>query len=604
MKTPILLALAASLAPALAPAQTQPIPPRPAAALVERLDETYATIWAQTNEYIRNAVVSDARNQAEDDSDIASTWAAKLDMSRPPSFSLEFGPGGEERVRIRLPGSPDANGNEHYVFKMTAEEDYLGTDLNVRVEIRLEILIGPNGEIPTGAVTHVDATITNSWGNILNSLADLFGASLEENIEKKIKKGIGDALGFFNDMRWDRAAALDYTVQHSNVATIWTAEGSQSFDRLETISPIHDSAFDGATIVLVGDNFEAAEQADFHLLASRLASKMLTSDPVLHVSEPFASYSDSIQIHRLDLVADDHTDPSQRVVGSFFDPKTNTTKTGFVNLARLATVMDEVRPINPDLVVFVGNGNFVSGRATAPGHIMLLPARVGPDVSAPPIRFEERAESTFLHELGHSPLANLTEEYVDQSKLAKRYLGSEPEHANVTLDSLGAKWAFWALPGAPLALWDGPIGSHEGAYYHGLGVYRPSPECKMRTSHLTPGVAESAFCAVCREALARGLEQRMLFPPLANPVVEIRCDYGPAFLTPVETVTVLSGAQVGLKAVQGDGVELQLSVETCSLPRPLRARWYRGADGAPISEVLNPTIALLSGQSLRLELES
>jgi hypothetical protein len=44
------------------------------------------------------------------------------------------------------------------------------------------------------------------------------------------------------------------------------------------------------------------------------------------------------------------------------------------------------------------------------------------------------------------------------------------------------------------------IGVYEGAGYQSKGVYRPYPDCRMKTN------AADAFCPVCQRAIARMIE--------------------------------------------------------------------------------------------------
>lgn len=72
-----------------------------------------------------------------------------------------------------------------------------------------------------------------------------------------------------------------------------------------------------------------------------------------------------------------------------------------------------------------------------------------------------------LHELGHS-FAKLADEY-DYGN-CNIY---EPDHANVTSDSSGAKWRHWINL-------DANIGIYEGAMYCATGMYRPTENSMMR----------------------------------------------------------------------------------------------------------------------------
>ena len=47
---------------------------------------------------------------------------------------------------------------------------------------------------------------------------------------------------------------------------------------------------------------------------------------------------------------------------------------------------------------------------------------------------------------------------------------------------------------------DSLVGVYEGAGYQSKGVYRPYPDCRMKTN------AAEGFCPVCQRAIARMIE--------------------------------------------------------------------------------------------------
>jgi hypothetical protein len=47
---------------------------------------------------------------------------------------------------------------------------------------------------------------------------------------------------------------------------------------------------------------------------------------------------------------------------------------------------------------------------------------------------------------------------------------------------------------------DSIVGVYEGAGYQSKGVYRPFPDCRMKTN------AAESFCPVCQRAIARIIE--------------------------------------------------------------------------------------------------
>lgn len=108
------------------------------------------------------------------------------------------------------------------------------------------------------------------------------------------------------------------------------------------------------------------------------------------------------------------------------------------------------------------------------------------------------------HEFGHS-FAGLADEYAYEAEQVPMYPSDvEPWEDNITtLVDFGAKWADLLPEGTevPTPLDPGAgIGVYEGAGYSLHGVYRPVPDCRMRTNS-TP-----EFCPVCRRAISRVID--------------------------------------------------------------------------------------------------
>src|SRR5690606_11670561 len=111
------------------------------------------------------------------------------------------------------------------------------------------------------------------------------------------------------------------------------------------------------------------------------------------------------------------------------------------------------------------------------------------------------------HEWGHS-FAGLADEY-DYGRSGS-YSGPEPASANITRDPSGAlKWAPWLGHGGP----HGTVGAYQGAGYYTAGLYRPEPDCEMRTLGRN-------FCTVCREQMIKRFHQEcgMFDAPTPSPV--------------------------------------------------------------------------------------
>ena len=121
-----------------------------------------------------------------------------------------------------------------------------------------------------------------------------------------------------------------------------------------------------------------------------------------------------------------------------------------------------------------------------------------------------------VHEFGHS-FAGLGDEYYYDDQYSEYYYPDcEPWEQNITtLFDFQSKWDDMlprtiAIPTAPVEnVWkeikDGKtpeslVGVYEGAGYQSKGVYRPYPDCRMKTN------AAPAFCPVCQRAIARVIE--------------------------------------------------------------------------------------------------
>ena len=115
-----------------------------------------------------------------------------------------------------------------------------------------------------------------------------------------------------------------------------------------------------------------------------------------------------------------------------------------------------------------------------------------------------------VHEFGHSFAGLADEYYYDDQFVEYYYPDCEPWEQNITtLYDFGSKWESQlprtvAVP-TPVPveqLWaeDGNgypalVGVYEGAGYQSKGVYRPYPDCRMKTN------SPKAFCPVCQRAI-------------------------------------------------------------------------------------------------------
>ena len=128
-------------------------------------------------------------------------------------------------------------------------------------------------------------------------------------------------------------------------------------------------------------------------------------------------------------------------------------------------------------------------------------------------------EPVVVHEFGHSFAGLGDEYYYDDQFVEYYYPDCEPWEQNIsTLFDFASKWEDMlpksvAIPSPVPAesLWqedgngkDALIGVYEGAGYQSKGVYRPYPDCRMKTN------SPKAFCPVCQRAIARIIEHQIV----------------------------------------------------------------------------------------------
>ncbi|MBK8975432.1 MAG: hypothetical protein IPM29_05865 [Planctomycetes bacterium] len=120
-------------------------------------------------------------------------------------------------------------------------------------------------------------------------------------------------------------------------------------------------------------------------------------------------------------------------------------------------------------------------------------------------------EEVQAHEWGHS-FGGLADEY-DYGRTGT-YSGPEPSQPNITADPTGArKWAPWLGFAGP----HGTVGAYVGAGYYQTGLYRPEPDCEMRS-------LSRYFCTVCRQQMILRFNQEcvMFAQPTPSPIAAQR----------------------------------------------------------------------------------
>lgn len=372
-------------------------------------------------------------------------------------------------------------------------------------------------------------------------------------------------------------------------------------------------------ILLVADGFTADQLPTFDAFARECARTLQRPAAPARGWEPFVNFDSALRIWKLNAVVANPELTAERVVTSLASPvnQASTDVSSFGNLARLAQVGIRARSVRPDVIVFVANAAPLQGiwatglnpvrssaRAAAFGNLVLLPlAASGPTSGA-----IAREAGTLVHELGHTILGGLADEYVENGNETKAYRGNEPVAPNASMDP-STKWRAWMQDPAYVARlqpWDRSVAGFPGAYFWGTEIFRPSEDCKM---HVRPSSAVVPFCPVCREALTLGM-RRVL--GRGGALIEVQ-PIGPFHAAATRHNLRGSGAtntaSMRLPAFDGNyPTTYRVKLLAATLPRPWRLDWRVGAGGAGGSVVGQDreevTVDVRFGERLSLEIAS
>lgn len=243
-------------------------------------------------------------------------------------------------------------------------------------------------------------------------------------------------------------------------------------------------------IVVFGDGYTVAQQADFQADALNLV------DYLMNV-EPFSVYSSYYNVYSIYVPSThpgvDH--PSQSIYrDTYFDGTFDS-----YGIERLTTI-----PPN----------NFNPNYADGYGKVFDLLATYKPDYDIILMLFNDdqyggsggviaisstngAAPEIVAHEIGHT-LGDLNDEYDTETP---GYSGSEGPNTTAETDRKLVKWRDWFLSGTPIptpesGTYADVVGLFEGACYEVTGWYRPKLNCKMRALNYPYG-------EVCLEQLIK-----------------------------------------------------------------------------------------------------
>jgi hypothetical protein len=251
-------------------------------------------------------------------------------------------------------------------------------------------------------------------------------------------------------------------------------------------------------IALIGDGYTAEQQGEWQADAASYANALLDT-------EPFKSYEDYINVHRIDAISaesgasmdcvDDECKMRDTAFGTVFPIEIVNRLSGSTYNARAVFQLEQwevfrAASVVPfDAVLVISNTDRYGGMAI---HVATV-------TTPPDVRHQDPWEDTGVHELGHI-LGLLGDEYVGDACIRSDALGLP---RNITDDPEDPPWAGWIERDTPLPTpgtseWKDAVGAFEGGY-NCPELYRPQRDCKMRNS------AVDEFCSVCTEMIVRRL---------------------------------------------------------------------------------------------------
>ncbi|MER7952171.1 M64 family metallopeptidase [Streptomyces sp. NPDC096079] len=242
-------------------------------------------------------------------------------------------------------------------------------------------------------------------------------------------------------------------------------------------------------LVIMGDGYTAAQQADFR------ADAQATLDHVFAI-EPYASYRGLFNIWLVDTASAESGvsgDPTAGVVrntalGSYFFCE-DTERLLCLDTDKVTAYANQA-PAS-DIVFVIAN----SAKYGGAGYSFPTPP-TGASYHGVATMSSDNPQSYLIgaHELGHS-IGNLADEYQYAGYGAYPYPSSESANISVTPDLGTGKWSRWLGEQDPTG---SVIGTYEGGDYYETGVYRPTSTSLMRT------LASTEFNHVGREAMIKG----------------------------------------------------------------------------------------------------
>lgn len=253
-------------------------------------------------------------------------------------------------------------------------------------------------------------------------------------------------------------------------------------------------------VAIVAEGYTAEEAELFYEDARKAVNAILSH-------EPFGTYKDCFNFVAIALPSQD-SGVSVPYEGEWKDTAVKSHFSTFymdryLTTLRLKNLHDKLAGVPYEHIVILANTDTYGGGGILNSYTLTT-------------AHHPSFEPVVVHEFGHS-FAGLGDEYYYDDQYSEYYYPDcEPWEQNITtLFDFQSKWDDMlprtiSIPTAPVEnVWkeikegktpESFIGVYEGGGYQSKGVYRPYPDCRMKTN------AAPTFCPVCQRAIARVIE--------------------------------------------------------------------------------------------------
>ena len=253
-------------------------------------------------------------------------------------------------------------------------------------------------------------------------------------------------------------------------------------------------------VAIVAEGYTAEEAELFYEDARKAVNAILSH-------EPFGTYKDCFNFVAIALPSQD-SGVSVPYEGEWKDTAVKSHFSTFymdryLTTLRLKNLHDKLAGVPYEHIVILANTDTYGGGGILNSYTLTT-------------AHHPSFEPVVVHEFGHS-FAGLGDEYYYDDQYSEYYYPDcEPWEQNITtLFDFQSKWddrlpRTISIPTAPVEnVWkeikegktqESFIGVYEGGGYQSKGVYRPYPDCRMKTN------AAPTFCPVCQRAIARVIE--------------------------------------------------------------------------------------------------